>query len=157
MYKKILVAIDGSDTGNIAFESALRLAQGMGAQVFALYVIEYPRFYMADASYDFTPIYEALVAEGERITRDANERLKEKGISGEAGVADNFLTGKATAEQIQHAADTFHADLVVLGTHGRSGFKRMMLGSVAEAFVRISTRPVLLVPQKAGSLPSEPA
>ena len=156
MYKRILVAIDGSDTGNIAFESALHLAQGGGAEMFALYVIEYPSFYMADAGYDFTPIYEALVAEGQRITRESSERMKKMGISGESGAADNFLTGRTTAEQIQHAADTFHADLVVLGTHGRSGFKRLMLGSVAEAFVRISTRPVLLVPQKAGSLPSEP-
>lgn len=148
MYQKILVAIDGSDVGNAAFESALHLAKAESAELFALYVIEYPKFYLPDVGYDPTPIYDALVAESERITREADERLKQMGINGQSGVADNFLTGTTTAEQIQHTADAFHADLVVLGTHGRSGFKRLMLGSVAEAFVRISTRPVLLVPQK---------
>ena len=149
MYTKILVAIDGSDVGNGAFESALQLAKMENAELFALYVIEYPKFYMPDAEYDPTPIYDALVAEGSLITRQAGDRLKQEGINGHAGVVDNFRIGNITAEQIQSTADAFHADLVVLGTHGRSGFKRLMLGSVAEAFIRISTRPVLLVPQKA--------
>jgi nucleotide-binding universal stress UspA family protein len=148
MYKKILVATDGSDIGNVAFESAMQLAKAENAQIFALYVIECPKFYMPDVGYDPTPIYDALVSEGDRVTREADERLKQMNINGQSGVADNFLTGKTTAEQIQHTADAFHADLVVLGTHGRSGFKRLMLGSIAEAFVRMSTRPVLLIPQR---------
>lgn len=148
MYKKILVAIDGSDVAHGAFEAALQLAKAENTQLFVLYVIEYPKFYMPDVGYDPTPIYDALVAEGDRVTQQASDRLKKEGINGQAGVADNFLTGKTTAEQIQHTADTFQADIVVLGTHGRSGFKRLVLGSVAEAFVRLSTRPVLLVPQK---------
>ena len=148
MYKKILVAIDGSDVANGAFESALQLAKAENAQLYALYVIEYPKFYMPDIGYDPTPIYDALVAESDRVTRQASDRLKKEGVNGQSGVADNFLTGKTTAEQIQHTADAFQADLVILGTHGRSGFKRLVLGSVAEAFVRLSTRPVLLVPQK---------
>ncbi|NYT64221.1 universal stress protein [Alcaligenaceae bacterium] len=148
MYKNILVAIDGSEVGNLAFTSALHLAKAHSAQVCALYVVEYPRFYMPEVGYDPTPIYEALVAEGDLIVKQATERLKQEGVNGNAQIADNFYTGHTTAEQIQHIADTCQADLVVLGTHGRSGFKRLMLGSVAEAFVRLSTRPVLLVPQK---------
>jgi nucleotide-binding universal stress UspA family protein len=149
MYKKILIAIDGSDVGNSAFESALQLAKSEQAQVFALYVIEFPKFYApAVGYYDPTPLYDALMAEGDLVTKQANDSFKQEGVSGQAGVVDNFYTGVTTAEQIQHTADTFHADLVVLGTHGRSGFRRLVLGSVAEAFVRISTRPVLLVPQK---------
>jgi nucleotide-binding universal stress UspA family protein len=148
MYKRILVAIDGSDVGNIAFEAAIHLAKNENARLFALYVIEYPKFYMPDTGYDPAPIYEALKAEGERIVAEADSRLKKDGINGEAGLVDNFLTGKTTAEQIQHEAETFNADLVAVGTHGRGGFKRLVLGSVAEAFIRISTKPVLLVPQK---------
>ncbi len=157
MYKRILVAIDGSDTGSIAFESAMQLAKAASADLFAVYVVEYPKLYMADTGYDLTPIYDALASEGDRIAKEANERLKERGIGGEAQVVNNFLTGKTTAEQIQNSADALHVDLVVLGTHGRSGFKRLMLGSVAEAFVRISTRPVLLVPQKKADAPSKAA
>lgn len=149
MYKKILVAIDGSDVGNGAFENALQLAKSERAQVFALYVIEFPKFYVPDIGYDPTPIYDALVAEGDFVIKQANDRLKQDRIDSQSGVVDNFYTGITTAEQIQLTADAFQADLVVLGTHGRSGFKRLVLGSVAEAFVRVSTRPVLLVPQKA--------
>lgn len=151
MYKKILVAVDGSDVANGAFESALQLAKAENAQLFALYVIEYPKFYMPDAGYDPTPIYDMLVAEGKLIVRKVHDRLKQEGIKGQSEAIDNFNTGNTTAEQIQNTADVFQADLVVLGTHGRSGFKRLMLGSVAEAFIRISTRPVLLVPQKANA------
>jgi nucleotide-binding universal stress UspA family protein len=50
------------------------------------------------------------------------------------------------AHQIEKAAEAVQADVVVMGTHGRRGFKRLMLGSVAERFVRVSSRPVLLVP-----------
>jgi len=149
MYKKILIATDGSDVGNAAFEAAIQLAKTEHAQLFALYVVEYPKFYVPDASgYDPTLIYDALVAEGALTTQQAAERMKKEGIEGQVEVADNFSTGKTTATQIQHMADTLGVDLVVVGTHGRSGFKRMVLGSVAEAFIRISTKPVLLIPQK---------
>jgi len=149
MYKKILVAIDGSEVGDAAFESAMQLAKAENAELFALYVIEYPKLYIPDASgYDPAPIYDALTEEGARITQQTGDRMKANGINGKSGVVDNFFTGNTTAEQIEHTADTFGADLVVLGTHGRSGFKRLMLGSVAEAVTRMSTRPVLLVPYK---------
>lgn len=155
MYNKILVAIDGSDVADNALESALQLAKTENAQLFVLHVIECPQFYLPDAGIDPTPVYETLVAEGERITQQARDLLKKEGVHGQSGVLDNFLTGQhTTVEQIQRMADEFHADLVVLGTHGRSGFKRLMLGSVAEAFIRISTRPVLLIPQKSSSASS---
>src|SRR5690606_11536794 len=76
MYKRILVAIDGSDTGSIAFESAMQLAKAASADLFAVYVVEYPKLYMADTGYDLTPIYDALASEGDRIAKEANERLK---------------------------------------------------------------------------------
>ncbi|MBV6271848.1 universal stress protein [Alcaligenaceae bacterium CGII-47] len=148
MYKKILVAIDGSDVADHAFESALQFAKTENAELFVLHIIESPQFYLPEVGIDPASIYEALVAEGGHITQHARDRLKNEGVRGQAGVLDNFLSGHATVDQIQHMAEEFHADLIVLGTHGRSGFKRLMLGSVAEAFVRMSTRPVLLIPQR---------
>lgn len=154
MYKKILVAIDGSDVADHAFESALQLAKTENAQLFALHVIESPHFYLPEAGIDPTPIHEAMVDEGERITQQARDRLKKEGVHGQSGMLDNFLSGHDTVDQIQHMADEFDADLVVMGTHGRSGFKRLMLGSVAEAFIRMSTRPVLLIPQRSAVVSS---
>ncbi|TCT10136.1 universal stress protein [Paralcaligenes ureilyticus] len=149
MYKKILVAIDGSDVANGAFETALQLAKAEKAELLPLYVVEYPNIYDPGIGYDLTPIYEALRAEGDRVAAEADACLKKEGIDGKARVADKFPSIRPTASQIQDVADEFQADLVILGTHGRSGFKRLMLGSVAEAFIRQSTRPVLLIPQKA--------
>ncbi|TAL85989.1 MAG: universal stress protein [Candidimonas sp.] len=149
MYKKILVAIDGSDVATSAFEVALQLAKTENAELLPLYVIEYPNIYAPGIGYDLTPTYEALRAEGTRVTTQADARLKEEGINGKARVADEFPSVNPTADQIQDMADKFQADLVVMGTHGRRGFQRLMLGSVAEAFIRESTRPVLLIPRKA--------
>lgn len=154
MYKKILVATDGSNVANGAFESALQLAKEQAAQLFVLYVIESPKFYLPDPGIDPTLVYEAQAAEGERVKRQARDHLKKKSVQGQFVMADNFFSDHSTVEQIQHTADELHADLVILGTHGRSGFKRLMLGSVAEAFVRMSTRPVLLVPQKSAVVSS---
>lgn len=153
MYKRILVAVDGSEIGNAALESAMQLAKAENSEIFVIHVLEYPTTYMPDVDY---PIYDRLLQTGEQITKQADERMKQMGITGRSGVADNFLTGRTTAEQIQHMADAYHADLVILGTHGRRGFRRLILGSVAEAFVRMSTRPVLLIPQKVASTLHEP-
>lgn len=148
MYGKILVAIDGSDLANMAFENALQLAKIHNAELLPLHVIEYPENYAPNVGHDPTPLYEALVDEGESLAARADIRLREEGVVGKSHVADSFLWGKTTAGQIQDAADAFQADLVIMGTHGRSGFKRLVLGSVAETFIRKSTRPVLLVPAK---------
>ncbi|WP_193090606.1 universal stress protein [Advenella sp. FME57] len=153
MYTRILAAIDGSDINKAAFDYALRVAKDNDAILFALYIIEYPNFYVPDMNYDPAPIYDGLVAEGDDITRSADWRMNQLGICGHSSVVDNFYIEKSTAEQIQISADEFSADLVVLGTHGRGGFKRLLLGSVAESFVRISTRPVLLIPINAAVSP----
>lgn len=148
MYKRILVAVDGSEVADGAFEAALQLAKAQDAELLPLYIVEYPNIYAPNVGYDPAPIYDALLAEGEEVRKKADARLKQEGVKGKSQVADNFPTRKTTAGQIQDTTDAFQADLVVLGTHGRSGFKRLMLGSVAEAFIRMSTRPVLLIPQK---------
>jgi nucleotide-binding universal stress UspA family protein len=60
-------------------------------------------------------------------------------------VETELMTGEDIAHRIQRAAQEFNADLVVLGTHGRRGVRRLMLGSVAEHILRIATCPVLLI------------
>lgn len=60
---------------------------------------------------DPASIYEALVAEGGHITQHARDRLKNEGLRGQTGVLDNFLSGHATVDQIQHMAEEFQADL----------------------------------------------
>ena len=148
MYTKIMVAIDGSSIAMRALEEAMDLAKSQAAELMPVYVIEYPHTYVSDLGYDPLPVTEALINEGRRILEKAQCLLKSRHIVSQSLLVDNRPTLDSIAEQLQKAADEYGADLVVLGTHGRGGFKRLLLGSVAEAFVRLSSRPVLLVPGK---------
>ncbi|WP_179284174.1 MULTISPECIES: universal stress protein [Alcaligenaceae] len=151
MYRKILVALDGSDVAQAALEHALHLGSTENAEVVPVYVVEYSSAYYSAAIYDVTPFHDAMMEEANKVVAMANERLTAAGVRGKARFIDKEGITQTIAQQLQDAAEEEGADLVVLGTHGRRGFQRMVLGSVAEAFLRLSTRPVLLVPAKAGA------
>lgn len=149
MYRKILVALDGSDVAQAAFEHALHLGSMEDAEVLPVYIIEYSSAYYTTAVYDVTPVRDAMIEEANKVVTAANERLAAAGVRGKAQFIDKEGISPTIAQQLQDTAQEVGADLVVLGTHGRRGFQRMMLGSVAEAFLRLATCPVLLVPAKA--------
>ncbi len=149
MYRKILVALDGSDVAKAAFEHALNLAIKEDAELVPVYVVEYSSAYYTAAVYDVTPFHDAMIEEANKVVTEADEKLTAAGVRGTARYIDKGGITQTIAQLLQEAAEDEGADLVVLGTHGRRGFQRMMLGSVAEAFLRLSTNPVLLVPAKA--------
>jgi len=72
-------------------------------------------------------------------------RQAQPGVTVETHLLDLTQQGGAIPDAIEHEAETWPADLIVIGSHGRSGVKRLLLGSVAEHLLRLSTRPVLLV------------
>lgn len=148
MYTKIMVALDGSSISMSALEQAMGLAKDQEAELQAVYVVEYPNVYIADVGYDPVAVMDPLVKEGQRILEKVELLMKARHLAPSSRLIDNDHAFGSIAEQLQAAADDFQADLVVLGTHGRGGFKRLLLGSVAEAFLRLSTRPMLLVPGK---------
>lgn len=148
MYQRILVAIDGSETSEHAFASALQLAHDNGAQLQPLYVIDNPLMPYDASGYDPTILRDACMQEGQRLLADALARMKHENVAGEPRIVDVAPIGEDIAERIRISADEFNADLLVLGTHGRRGFKRMVLGSVAERVVRSAHLPVLLVPSR---------
>jgi nucleotide-binding universal stress UspA family protein len=148
MYTKILAAVDGSSIAMRALQEAIQLAKTQDAALMTVYVIEYPHNYIADLGYDPAPVTEALVSEGTQILQQVEGLMKSEHIACSSRLVDNRHSLNSIAEQLQQVAAEYEADLVVLGTHGRGGFKRLLLGSVAEAFVRLSDRPVLLVPGK---------
>lgn len=120
MYQKILVALDGSETSERALDAALQLAHDAGAQLQPLFVVDVPVIAYDVPSYDPSYIRDALLEEGTHVIDDA-------------------------ANCIQRAANDFKADLVVMGTHGRRGVQRLVLGSVAERFLRIAECAVLMI------------
>jgi nucleotide-binding universal stress UspA family protein len=148
MYKRILVAIDGSETSTHAFDAALQLARENGAELQPLYVVDNPLMAYDASGYDPSILRDACIEEGRLLAADAVTSMERVAVAGKPRVVEVDRAGQDIAERIRLTASEFRADLVVLGTHGRRGFRRLVLGSVAERVVRIACCPVLLVPSR---------
>jgi nucleotide-binding universal stress UspA family protein len=146
-YKRILTAVDGSRASNQGLREAIRLAKAERARLFVLHVVdEYPAFALVDGLMGAaitTDMVGALREGGKRVLAKAlalslKHKLQAKGILRER-------IGGPAAGPIVGEARKVGADLIVLGTHGRRGMRRMVLGSDAELVVRTARVPVLLV------------
>lgn len=145
MYKRILVAIDGSQAAKLALEEALKIAQAGRATVMAICVVEHVA-QMVDVGTGLveerapgTAATEAAMA----TLEDARALFEQRNVRGLTRTIDTY--GEDIVTVLCRVAEEFEADLVVMGTHGRHGIGRMLLGSVAEAFLRRAGMPVLLV------------
>ncbi|QGZ63122.1 universal stress protein [Paraburkholderia acidisoli] len=150
MYTRILVAVDGSATSRRAFEAAVELAKAMGSTLLPFYVIENTPMYFDAPGYDPSILRNQMIAQGKDLADEMNQAMRERGVQGD------MVTGEASSLDdvptlVLEAAKTHHADLIVMGTHGRRGVQRLILGSVAERCVRQSSLPVLLIPSAAGA------
>ena len=144
MYQRILVPIDGSATSERALREAIGLAAGK-AQLRLVYVIEevYPLDAEGFAYIDYESLQQAMRSTGKRTLAQAAEKVRLSGITAETALLD--MPGERVASVIDNEALSWKADLIVIGTHGRAGLSRLLLGSVAEDVVRGASVPVLLV------------
>jgi nucleotide-binding universal stress UspA family protein len=146
MYKRILVSIDGSPTSDRGLDEAARLAKVCGSSLQLIHIVD---------PIPFTTGYEAMGRNTGReiasIEADAQKLLddgKKRALASGAPDVDTVLVQRTTArisERIVEQAKAWGAELIVIGTHGRRGVGRMLLGSDAEQTVRIAPVPVLLV------------
>ena len=150
MFKRIVVAIDGSRTSRRAFESALELAVTHGAVLQPYYVVEIAPVYYDVPGYDPSILRDELAKQGAKLAGEANAEMKQRGVQGAVVIAEGSSVDDV-AEMVLAAATAFNADLLVMGTHGRKGFQRLILGSVAERCLRQATLPVLLIPSASGA------
>jgi nucleotide-binding universal stress UspA family protein len=146
VYQHILVAIDGSGTSMLAFDAALRIAKDANAELEPIYIIDAPMMAYDVPGFDPSSFRRSMTTEGTRITDEALAKMHQEKVRGTARIAEVDVYGDGIAQRLLAAANELNADLVVLGTHGRRGFQRLLLGSVAERFIRIATCQVLLVP-----------
>jgi nucleotide-binding universal stress UspA family protein len=144
MYKKLLVPVDGSPPAQRGLVEALRLAKQLQASVRILHVVNE---FVPDTTIGVAPYYEewvkALREGGRKVLAEAEKLAKDQGVTAE-GVLTETLGGRA-ADAIIEQTKQWSADLIVMGTHGRRGLKRIVLGSDAELVVRTAPVPVLLV------------
>jgi nucleotide-binding universal stress UspA family protein len=146
MFHRILVALDGSETASHALDAALDLAAASCADLMPLYVIDIPVIAYDVPGFDPSVFRDAFVEEGRRIATDAQARMTSRGVSGTARTVEAIAPGEDVAHRIVKAAALWHADAIVMGTHGRRGFRRLVLGSVAERVLRHAGCPVLMIP-----------
>lgn len=147
MYSRILIAVDGSPHARNALEHATALAKGLAARLRIVHVIDMGWLPIGpELAIDIEPYARARRAAGEQTLAAARDATRSAGIEAEINLIETVRPTQRTAEAIAEEADAWRADLVVVGTHGRSGMERLLLGSVAEGVARLSTAPVLLVP-----------
>jgi len=149
MYKRIVVAVDGSDTSRVALSEAVKLAKTLGSTLLLLHVCEeMPVTLSADGlmAIPLPDMGKVFVEAGNRLLHKDKALAEEAGVSVETRLVEDY-SGRIGAV-ISEEAERWLADLLVLGTHGRKGLDRLLLGSVAEMVARAASMPVLLVRSK---------
>lgn len=142
MYQRILIPVDGSPTSERAIEEAVQFAHQQGAEVEVIMIIE-DLLYFEDDGVNYAALLDIVKSNNEKILAAAERKFQQAGVA----VVSKLLEakGERIANKIVAEAKSFQADLIIIGTHGRSGFSRMVLGSVAEAVLRMAHIPVLLI------------
>ena len=138
LFKKILIATDGSKYSQGATSKALEIARFHGAKVFALYVIDTRALITANGMPAPVNMYEILEDEGKRAVGQV------KAMAGDLPVETFVLSGHPSQAIVQFAKDN-GIDLIVTGTLGKSGIEELLLGSVADKVIRTAACPVLVV------------
>ncbi|MDO9005815.1 MAG: universal stress protein [Aquabacterium sp.] len=153
MYQRILVPFDASPTSRKGLEEAIRLARLSGGALRLLHVVEVTKYatgFETCATY-INEVIPVMKQEGHAILEQGKRMAEGSGLSAETVLLESM--GSRLADLIINEATTWQADIIVLGTHGRRGMDRLLLGSDAEQVIRLSPVPVLLVRGNEASRP----
>jgi nucleotide-binding universal stress UspA family protein len=141
MYKRILVAVDGSPTSNKALVAALQLAREQAGRVRLVHAIDETAYLQA---YDYAGDLIRLAREyAAKVLADGQAMAQSAGVEADTRLVD--APGQRLGDSVAEAARNWAAELIVVGTHGRRGIGRALLGSGAESVVRNAPVPVLVV------------
>jgi nucleotide-binding universal stress UspA family protein len=144
MYKRILVPVDGSETAMFGLHEAIRLAKNQRATLRLFHVVnDFLMIASPEAAVFSHELLKNFRDRGEAVLADAASLARKQGLEPETKWVE-ALSGPAGAAIVEQAT-SWPADLIVLGTHGRRGFRRLVMGSDAEYVVRTTPVPVLLV------------
>jgi nucleotide-binding universal stress UspA family protein len=145
MYQRILVPVDGSSTSAHGLGEAIRLAGLTGGRLRLMHVIDELSFALAMDAYagHSGDWLQELRNAGTRLLEEGKAKAAAAGVEADSVLCDNFRG--AVPDRVTAEAASWPADLIVLGTHGRRGLGRMVMGSSAEHILRTANVPVLLV------------
>ena len=143
MFKHILVPVDGSPTAQLAIDKAIGMARAFGARVTAIFVIDPSPFtgIGADFAYGQADYLSAATAQANAAIRTAKVAFEAAGVAVETSVVEAHAAWRGVVD----AAAAAQVDLIVMGSHGRSGLEKLVLGSVTQAVLSHTHLPVLVV------------
>ena len=143
MFKHILVPVDGSPTSQLAIDKTIGLARAFGSRVTAIFVLDpYPFTGVGtDFAYGQADYFSAATAEANKAMDEAKAAFKDAGINAESSIVESHAPWRGVVE----TADALQADLIVMGSHGRSGLEKLVLGSVTQAVLSHTKVAVLVV------------
>lgn len=140
-YKRILIPIDGSPTSNKALVAALELGRENGARVRVMHALDELALV---SGFEYSgELMKAAREQGQKALDDALAIVRYSGVEGDTHLMET--PGKRLGEAVAEESSAWDADLVVVGTHGRRGLSRVLLGSGAESVLRLATVPVLVI------------
>lgn len=152
MFKRILVAVDGSPTANRGLKTAIGLAKEQGATLQILHVVDerVPALNPEVGIY-IDDMFRLLREGGKKTLATAEAQAVKQGVRVQTTLVETL--GMPVSDMIARQAKKLRSDLIVLGTHGRRGVSRLVMGSDAEGVVRQSAVPVMLIrgPEKSAA------
>jgi nucleotide-binding universal stress UspA family protein len=141
MYKRILVPVDGSETSMKALVAALQMARESGGRVRLVHTLDELAYLSGfEVSGDLIRVARDYAG---KVLQDALDVAKSAGVPADSKLVEG--AGARLGEVVASEAQAWEADLVVVGTHGRRGVSRVLLGSGAEQVLRLAPVPVLAV------------
>jgi nucleotide-binding universal stress UspA family protein len=154
MYKRILVPVDGSPASDQGLAEAIELARQLKARLRLVHVVE-PWVMATAETGTIHQVAETIRSAGAEVLKDCEKRATNAGLEVDAELVETI--GGSAGDVIVKNAKEANVDLVVCGTHGRRGIRRLLMGSDAEYIVRNAPVPVLLVRQQEESAAREAA
>lgn len=145
MYQRIVVAVDGSSVSDRALQAAVDLAREQGGRLRIVHAVDEVTVNLDGEFTDLDEIQERFCESGVKILERAKAIAQSAGIEVETRLIEIQTMGHRIADVISEDAQSWGADLIVIGTHGRRGVHRVLLGSVAEGVSRTASVPVLLI------------
>ena len=143
MYGTMLLPVDGSEISNHAATQGLMLAKALGSRVIIQYVVDISIVTLPDAELGISnieAIRKSFTEQGNKVIAAFSSSAREMGVGFEA-----FITEGDVHDEILKTAEEKGVELIVMGTHGRRGLNRLLLGSVAESVTKRAHCPVLLI------------
>lgn len=144
MYNRILVPVDGSAASNHGLLEAIKLVKSMSAKLRLVHVVD---LFIMDGIANRRLYYQAMIGDlrsvGRKVLADSESLVRQHAVEPSSALLEALA--QRVADLVVSEAKTWGADLIVMGTHGRRGIRRLVMGSDAERVLRTSPVPVLLV------------